>query len=351
MQVIDKPKRPISGWAQFHDSEECNYLGFRGAEIAYSPDDFVVLILGDSLVEARGLSLDKIPERRLEHFLKGHRKNVKVFTLGAHGYGQDAQLLVLEEYYKKHRADLVLLFHSTLTDIEDNIFPVSGKNNTIKPTYWLEDGKLHGPTEGWLELVGPVLKWALLWNSHVGRPLGETRLKMWKEDILPAPYKPFTEYQGEFDNSWHEMWVKDPLEAFSGIEYERVGFSNQLTPRSELRSYGIDLTRKLFSEIKRVTESQGGHFTVFKEDKPWELEYLYEEKVYHMNGKYYKLSMKQYNDNLQDIYSGFEHYRIPLDMDNYQVSSEDQHLNQQAIDKLMKELSLIISEKKYFKEK
>ncbi len=350
LRFIDTPVRPVSGWNDCKKPKECNYMGFRGREIAYSANDFVVVLVGDSKLAAWSLPFDQIPELRLEHFLKKYKKNVKVITLGTHGYGQDQEFLALEKYFEKHRADLVLLFYSFETDIEDNIFPVSGQNNTIKPTFWLENGELRGPSEGWLEPVGPERKLALLWKSYIGQTEGEARLEKWKKDILPLPYQPLKKYQGEVDNTLDELWKLNPKETFVGIEFERgIGFVNQLTPRSEMRQYGINLSRKLFFEIEKLTEANRGHFVIFKDELPWEVHYSEEEKVHYLNGKYYKLSMRQYQDTLQDIFDGFEYYRIPLDMDNYTVSKEDMHLNQRAFDILFEKLSQIISKKDYFK--
>lgn len=348
LRLIDKPSRPISGWNDCKRPNECNYLGFRGAEITYSPDDYVVVLLGDSLAAAWYLPFEQMPERRLEQYLKQYKKNVKVVTIGTHGYGQDQQLLALKEYYKKHRADLVLLFLSIRTDIEDNIFPESGNNHTIKPTFWIENGELRGPTEGWLEPVGTQMKLSLLWKSYFGKSLGETRLEMWKKKILPPPYQPMTHYQGKADTTWNDLWKQNPREVYKDIEYEREVFANQLTPRSKMRDYGIDLSRRLFTKIRELVEIKKGHFIIFKEERPWEIQYTDSERVNYMNGKYYKLSMRQYHDTLKKLLDGFEHYRIPLDLDSYTVSAEDTHLNQKAIDKLMNKLALIISGKEYF---
>jgi len=50
LQIIDFPERPHSGWKNCPKKNpgECNELGFRGQHIRYSPDDFVVVLLGDS---------------------------------------------------------------------------------------------------------------------------------------------------------------------------------------------------------------------------------------------------------------------------------------------------------------
>ena len=353
LQILDFPPRPVSGWLNCKNKNpgQCNYLGFRGREITYSADDFVVVLLGDSEVYASSFPFEQIPERRLEHFLQNYKDNVKVFTIADMGYGQDQQYLALKKYFEKHRADLVLLMFTARNDIDNNFYPASGRNNTIKPNFWLENGELRGPTEGWLDPVGPRMKLALLWKSYVGKTIGESRIEMWKKDILPPPYQPLRHYQGEVDYSWQEMWNSFPQEDYTGIEYEKIDNPNQLTPRSKMREYGINLTRKLFSEIKKLTEANNGHFIIFKEERPWELQASGKEKAYFFNGKYYKTSIRQYQDNLRELFYGFEHYRIPLNIENYTVKSGDSHLNQQAIDKLFKELSQIISKKKIFQIK
>ena len=350
LQILDFPPQPVSGWLNCKSKNpgQCNSLGFRGREIAYSPDDFVVVLVGDSEVYASSSPFEQIPERRLERYLQNYRNNVKVFTIGDMGYGQDQQYLALKKYFEKHRADLALLMFTARNDIENNMFPATGGNVSIKPTFRLENGKLQGPTEGWLEPAGPFFKLSLLWKSYIGKTIGESRQDFWEKDVLPPHYQPLSRYQGEVDDTWEEMWSSYPKTPM-GIESERMGPGNQLTPRSERRTYGISLTRKLFYKIKELTEQNNAHFIIFKEERPWELQSPDREKVYFLNGKYYKTSMRQYQDNLRELFQGFEHYRIPLNMEDYKVSSGDFHLNQQAIDKLFRELSQIISKKNYFK--
>jgi hypothetical protein len=288
-----------------------------------------------------------MPERRLEHFLKKYISNVKVFTIADMGYGQDQQYLALKKYFETYRADLVLLMFTARNDVDNNFFPTSGRNNTVKPNYWLENGNLSGPTEGWLEPVGPRLKLALLWKSYIGKTIGESRMEMWKQNILPLPYQPLTHYEGEVDYSWQEQWEQYPETAYKGIEYERVGESVKWTPRSEMREYGIQLTRKLFSEIKELVELNNGHFVIFKEERPWELTVSESEKAYFLNGNYYVTSIKQYQENMRDVFDGFDHYRIPLKIDNYKVKSEDFHLSQQAVDRVFEELSEVLNKQSY----
>lgn len=349
LQFVDKPKRPVSGWDLIGASKKRNYLGFRGREIVYSPDDYVVLLIGDSLVTALAVPFNKMPEQQLEHYLKVHKENVKVFTLGSGGHGQDQQLLVLKEYYKKHRADSVVLHFSSQTDVNDNVFPSMGFNETIKPTFWLENGELRGPTEGWKEPLGSWSKLALLWNRYAGEWEGDIRLEKWKKEILPTPYQGLSQYDGEVDYSWQEEKEEYPETAYQRLEFEREGPSNQFTPRSDLHKYGIDLTRKLFSEIKKLVETHNGQFFIFKEERPWQIRDKEREKAYFLDGKYYRASMKQYHDNMRELFEGFNHYRIPLNMERVTPNEEDSHLSRDAIDELMKEVALIVSKQSYFK--
>jgi len=347
LQLLDFPARYVSGWLRCESTSpgQCNSLGYRGKEISYSSDDFVVLLVGDSEVYAPAIPFEQRPENRLEHHLKNYRNKVRVFTIGDMGYGQDQQYLALKKYFKKYRADLVLLMFTERNDVEDNMFPTSGLNHTIKPTFWLENGQLKGPTQGLLEKTGPRLKLVLLWQRFIGKTMGESYLEMWLKDKLPPPYQPQSNYQGEVDNSWHEAWLTDPQHAYKYIIYEKEGPTNRFTPKSKMREYGYELTRKLFSEIKKLVETHNGHFIIFKEERPWELRDMEMEKAYFLNGKYFRVSMRQYQDNLKELFEGFEHYRIPLPMEKVTVNKDDSHLNREAIDKLMEELARIIAEK------
>jgi hypothetical protein len=353
LQMMDIPPQPVSGWVNCPEKHpgQCNQLGFRGQTIAYSPDDFVTVILGDSEVYAARLDFEDVPERRLEHYLRNHGRSVKVFTIGDMGYGQDQQYLSLREYFKKFRADLVVLMFTARNDLENNIFPSSGRNYTPKPTFWLENGALKGPTERWLDEVGTKFKLLLFWQKYSSDTIGRRRSEFWEKHVLPPPYQPLNRYGGKVDYSWHERWIKDPKLAYKGIEFEKVGPANQFTPRSMRRQYAIDLTRQLFSRIKSLVESHGGHFIIFKEERPWEMDGLNGEKVFVLKGKYYKTSMNQYRENFKELFEGFEHYRIPLGINNYTVNAEDLHLNAEAIDLLMKRLADIISMKPYFSDR
>lgn len=350
LQILDLPPRPISGWTncKIKNPGECNFLGFRGREINYASDDFVVLLVGDSEMYARHLPFNKMPERRLEHFLKKFKKNVKVFTIADMGYGQDQQLLALKKYFKNHRADLVMLMFTIRDDLVNNIFPISGGKDSIKPTFFVKDAELQGPTEEWLEPVdGYRFKLEMLWNHFFGKKPGKVRLEVWEKNILPRPYVPMRNYEGEVDYSWQEMWNEYPLTALKGIELQKVGPVNKFTPRSDRWAYGIELTRALLSEIRELVVTNGGTFVLFKEERPAEADHR-KEKVYVLNDRYYRISMSQYHENLRDIFNGFDYYIIPLQPGGHNANPDNYHFTVEMIDEIFRNISHKVSREKYF---
>src|SRR6266404_9207459 len=101
LRLFRNPKPSLSGWKTIDfDSLQINQLGFRGQPIEYSDADFVIVMVGDSQVEARACSYEWMPERRLEFYLNSLGRRVRVFTVGASAYGQDQELLSLREYYR-----------------------------------------------------------------------------------------------------------------------------------------------------------------------------------------------------------------------------------------------------------
>ncbi len=326
-------------------------MGFRGREITYADDDLVVLLVGDSEVYAAMLPFEQMPERHLEQELRKYRPDVRVFSIADMGYGQDQQLLALKKYFSAYRADLVVLMLTARNDVENNIFPASGLNNTLKPTFWLENGEFQEPVEEWLQAIGPRLKMTLLWRTHIGKTMGESLFQKWERDILPMPYKPLDKYEGLVDYTWQKGWASSVKLAFKGIESEISTVGMHFTPRSKRREYGIELTRFLFSEIKKTTEANGGHFIILKAERPWEVKNSETEKAFFLQGKYFRTSIKQYKNNLKELLDGYEHYRIPLNMENFTISEDNAHLNEKALRKIMQDLSLIMSKEEYFKVK
>ncbi|MCA9458831.1 MAG: hypothetical protein KC587_19370, partial [Nitrospira sp.] len=127
-----------------------NQLNVRGQRIEYSTDDFVILLIGDSQVEAATNAPSLMPEKILQNYLNAGLKksNVKVFSLAASGWGQDQQLLALEKYYKNYRANLILVWTTPKNDFWENAFPDRSLTKVaghLKPTFYLKNQKLEGP--------------------------------------------------------------------------------------------------------------------------------------------------------------------------------------------------------------
>ena len=148
---------PITaGWRSEAPKEELNGFGFRGQTITVTHGQRVVLLLGDSQVEALAGSVAQMPETRLEFHLKNLGIDAKAFSLGAAGYGQDQQLFALREYLNRHSADVVALWFTPGNDIFPTHMP---RNGPSKPTFRLAGDRL----------ITPELEWG------EGRCVGSTR--------------------------------------------------------------------------------------------------------------------------------------------------------------------------------
>lgn len=76
LHILDQPTPIVSGWRTDVERKERNQLGFRGQQIDYSEDDYVVVLLGDSQVEAKACTFERMPERRLQHHLRSGAKKM-----------------------------------------------------------------------------------------------------------------------------------------------------------------------------------------------------------------------------------------------------------------------------------
>lgn len=340
LQLFYKPDALTAGFKSYVSKFEQNQLGFRGQPIEYSPDDFVIVLLGDSFVQAQACAYEWMPERRLEQHLKSFAKNVRVFTVGASGYGQDQQLLAIREFYEKYRADLVILWQTFSNDVWNNMFPTHWPTNgPAKPTFWLENGELRGPTEQMGERLAPSssIQIIVLLQKLLG--VRANRDKQW-EKYLPRPYQPETQYTGPVKYDWQERWNNN----FGGMRQENLENEKShkailLTPRSERMQYGLDLTRKLLHEIRALVTSHNGKFVIFSDAPPWENANS-DQEVYLLNGKYYRTSKKQFDSNVDYINREFQFFLIPVTVENWQVGPENRHLNEHATDQVMKDLAL-----------
>lgn len=340
LRLVDQPPLQVAGWKFSRSKSETNQLGFRGHPINYSSEDFVIILLGDSHVEAGACTYDRMPERRLEHYLNALGKKVKVFSLGAWGYGQDQQLLALQEYYQQYRADLVILWQTPENDIWNNMFPTHWPTNgTPKPTFWLEGDRLQGPNYKIGEEI-PSSRLSLL--LHYALKSSPKWDDAW-EKRLPNPYIPLTDYQGEVNQEWQERWNSNlGFMKAENFENEKSHLSIFLSPRSPRMNYGIALTRKLLKAIESEVVENQGNLVIFRPQKPAKDKSL-GQQVFVLNNKYYRASQEQLQETMEEINQGFQKIIIPIEIEDYRVSPEDGHLNQNTVDVVMKDLALEVA--------
>jgi len=365
LQVCYTPPRVYSGWRSFAATVELNELGFRGQSIHYDDADTVVVLLGDSLVEnLTGCSLTEMPEKRLQHHLRQTRgtEKLKVFSLGAAGYGQDQELLALQEYYKSYRADLVLLWLTPGNDVWNNMFPTHWpRNGTPKPTFYLENGQLQGPSE----LHGQEICDHPLTVIRMLKMLMLDRDKAW-ERYLPRPYQPVTDFQGDFSTEWQERWDNNiGSMQCEDFETEKCHQSITFYPPSERLLYGLEVTKSLLHEIERTALINQSTFLIFFVERiiresdihlgiaasSGNVSEMPREIVYSLNGKFYTTSAQQFIANVRYLIADFHSLEVPVTIDDWRVSHEDGHLNRFAVDQVMRDLARQLVDFRIIQEK
>jgi len=335
LQAAYKPPQVLAGWRSFAPPAERNEFGFRGRSVKYSPDDFVVVLLGDSQVEGMALKMDQMPEARLEQHLSDLGKKVKVFSLGAGGYGQDQELLALEEYLKKYRADLVLIWQTPWNDVWNNVFNTHMFSPNPKPTFWLENGSLRGPTEALGQpMANSRFVLASIWQRVVGLPQRDIN---WEKN-LPEPYAALDRYDGPVKTEWQERWKSNRGKMRDeNLATEKSHMAIMLSPRSKRMQYGLDLTRALTLRIQEVAQAKGGKMAIFQTDEQtFDSD---EDQIYVLNGKYFRVSKHQFEENWKYVNQGFMSQVFAITVKDWRVSPDDGHLNQAANDQVMGDLA------------
>lgn len=328
---------------------EVNQLGLRGKKFEYSDDDFVVLLLGDSQVEAAAVSFNNMPENILEKKLNKLGLKSKVFSLASSGWGQDQQLLALNKYFRKWRADQVILWSTPGNDFWENAFidrSVTEEVGHIKPTY-IYDSKLHGPyyEDDFYLYNSAVLH--LLFSSFSDTSIVERLHNQHLEDI--------TEYLSESKNHISDVSVcnestlinqgdffRDIFELDDSKKYtvktnedipnSRSHFSPFTIPAGKYDKYLVKLTTELFAEIRAQTERNQAQFNVLypvRQDFDVLLGSLI--NCVQSHGKNY-LFFGGYLNLLKKIVHDEELILIDINKRNeIVVSKNDRHMNQSGI--------------------
>ena len=231
-------------------------------KIGYSSDDFVVLLLGDSQVEAMALPFDAMPERLLESALQGRGRHVRVFSVGTGGYGQDQELLALEEYFRTNRADLVVLWQTQSNDIWNNLF----KTHMLNRTRSLRSGSTLKAFFRPKRTTGGVdRRFAIRADRALEASVRSYATRSRWEQTLPEPYSPLTSYGGSVNNTWQERWNANVgFMRDENLATEKSHMAVMLTPRSKRMQYRLDLTRALTLRISETVTAQHGRFVVLQ---------------------------------------------------------------------------------------
>jgi hypothetical protein len=280
LHVLNLPPAPTVGWKWetspyksdlYASKSDVNQLGLRGRPINYAKDDFVVVLVGDSYVEAGFQPKERMPERVLEEIFKTkyRRDDIKVFSVASAGWGQDQEVLALSAYLAEFRADLVLTWLTPINDywengnIDRSVTKVAGP---IKPTFDLRTGDIETPSfrsKLWLLLE------TLSARLHFGQ--GGTIEQLYLDDWLnhtprsslaptSASSCPATEV-GQLDvvgSSQPEITALTAEDVANG----RSHFSHFIRPLGARELYQIDITHRLIRKARDVAKRSGAQFKV-----------------------------------------------------------------------------------------
>ena len=125
-------------WSDYREVVTINSKGLRDDEATYDRDDqFRILLLGDSFVEARQVPLEDTFHVRLEELL-----DVEVVAGGHHGWGTDNELLWYRHEGSKYFPDLVLLLYQPGNDVQDNSTTINYEPGQVPYFLLAADGRL-----------------------------------------------------------------------------------------------------------------------------------------------------------------------------------------------------------------
>lgn len=342
----------MTEWRSPDITEEYTYnqLGYRGRSIQYEPEDFVVLLVGDSQVEATTTqNQSHMPEIFLQEVLqkKCPNKKVHVFSIGCGGYGAGMELLAMRQYFSEYRADHVLLWQTTFNDHWNTTFPCSAlpSGGKMKPTFLLKGDQLIEPKVGIGDKVGTFRLGVLLKKAL---KLDDAAIF---EAILPPAYQSKSKTDQPVDYTWQHVYDGPYVSSIEkeNLETEKAHLSILLSPASPRMNYSTSLLNRLYQEMKKLCVNHQASFSIFCPELPeydrdgkYDFRYLMDTKrtaTMVLNGKYYDTSSKQYHENVQKMNQGMDFIPTSITMKEYYVSDTDPHLNPQANLEVMEQLA------------
>lgn len=123
-----------------------NSAGFRDKERSpmKAADVFRIAVLGDSMVEAMQVEIEKtftsLLEQRLNECHMDGRKRVEVMNFGVSGYGTAQQLLTYRYFASKYSPDLVLITFFAGNDVRNNSKDLEPEK--VRPFFTLQGNDL-----------------------------------------------------------------------------------------------------------------------------------------------------------------------------------------------------------------
>lgn len=330
LRVADFPRTQRSGWRSIARAEELNDLGYRGQRFQAGAAAKIVILLGDSQLEAIDVPFADLPETRLQAHLRRltGRDDLRVFSLGARGYGTDQEYLALAEYLRGRWADLVVLWETTNNDVWNNMFPTHlPRNGAPKPTFWLDDsGLLQGPVFPPGARV-PAFKLAALYEAHVPPDQDGD----WARRHLPPPYQP-------------EAACADAASGLEGQEdllrMEKSPYGVLLHPRSPRARYGAALTNALYRRTAALCASSGTRFAVFSTTS---MPSTSSEHLHRVGTACYRLSQAALRENMLDMHREVSFFSVPVALPEAAILGRDHgHYNAIGNDHVMGNLALEI---------
>jgi hypothetical protein len=319
---------------------EANQLGFRGKQINISDGDFVVVLIGDSQVECFSCADNHLPEDALQTELAKAtgRDNIKVFSLGALGYGADQELLALKAYYAKgYRANLVVVWQTLGNDIWNALFPAHSTRigvGHLKPTFRLDEfGKLLWPDHQMGDYFCSFYIECIYRIRRYGSMDG-----YW-DQFLPPPSKPTDK------PAYADIPV---VETSESVDAEKSHWAVFL-PKSPRMEYGVVLTRALYEEIRAETAREGTRFVIFDVNRWTDAGLADLEKIpffktmpqyIKLNNQYFYSGGKEsYLATSRSLNAGFDFIMIDIDIRNHTVAETDPHLNERGNSRVMQLLA------------